>query len=268
MNKVKDFSPLTFQEIMQKYRTPREKKLSWFRHIYRFLGVWITKILLPTRVTPNQISFFAFFIGFPGVFLLLCQSYLLKLLAIFLIQFSFTLDFADGTLARIKKLTSANGDYLDSTVNAIIGSLFLFFTGLANFHRIGLSGVVLGFSASFGFILIKFFYAMKLRSVVNIERNKVYEALSNSGTNSENDSVTDQSIRPDRQWIIRLEYVIWNYIYILNYLTLAFVFKLDYLAIIFYAISLPLYAFYVFYRLYKADLQETLDWIKNPDRCV
>jgi len=266
MNEVQ-IKSLSCAEIMQQYRTPREKNISWFRHIYRYFGVVFTKALLYTSITPNQVSFFALFIGLPGALLLSSEGYGVRLIGLLLIQLSFTLDFADGTLARIKGLSSSSGDYLDSVVNSLVATVVLFCIGLGNYHLLGVKAVVLGFCASTGALFIKFCYATKLRSVLSLEKDKVRKALNNLEKKPAVTSSVPVSKTPFRKFIIKLEYVTWNYIYVLNYLTLAIIFKLDFVVLIFYGITFPLYAFFVFWRLYKVDSKETIDWIVNPELC-
>lgn len=264
--KTERTSSLTFKEIMEKYRTPREKKLTLLRSIYRHIGVLITKWLLATAVTPNQVSFFGLFIGLSGALLLFPQDYWLRLIGILLIQLAFALDFVDGTLARAKGLASSRGAYLDSVVNSLVTAIVFFCIGLANYQRLGIWAIVLGFTASLASLFTKFCYAVKLKAVVSSEKDRLRKVLNLLENRSLSKNNVLFPLKAGRGWIIKTEYIIWNYIYVINYITLLVVLKLDFILLIFYGLAFPLYAFLVFLRLYRIDSKEAINWIIDPDK--
>lgn len=84
-----------------------------YRFIYRFFSVRITRYLVGTRLTPNQITIISFFMGLLSAFLFSFGSPLyLRTGAIFLFL-CIVLDCVDGEVARFKHMESKFGEFLD-----------------------------------------------------------------------------------------------------------------------------------------------------------
>jgi phosphatidylglycerophosphate synthase len=79
----------------------------------RRLSIRLTRILLPTAVTPNALTALMVPAGLLAAFLVTFSSVWLALGAVLLIQAQLLLDCADGELARWRQTVSPRGVYLD-----------------------------------------------------------------------------------------------------------------------------------------------------------
>lgn len=125
------------------------------KHINSKLSLLLSRWLVKTPVTPNQITALSLVVGLLAAFLISqSQSYLCVASAGLLWQFFAVLDHTDGVLARVKGLQSKFGGYFDTLVGHL--SYLAFFTGL-NFGMLKKTGDTLyplvGFSVM-GLVLI------------------------------------------------------------------------------------------------------------------
>lgn len=95
------------------------------RYINRPLATLLVRILLNTRITPNQITVIGFIVGIAAAFLYLGASHRYYFAAGILLQVSSVLDGADGMLARLRQSSSEYGAYLDLFLDRI-NDYFLF----------------------------------------------------------------------------------------------------------------------------------------------
>jgi phosphatidylserine synthase len=97
------------------YRVARKKNDQlWNVFVARPLAAPIVSLLLPTRVTPNQLTFlnlFLFVVGAGALAWIPGQKG--AILGVLLLELSYVFDCADGMLARTKKLASPVGHLLD-----------------------------------------------------------------------------------------------------------------------------------------------------------
>lgn len=93
---------------------------------YRYpIALAITRLLLPTPITPNQISLMQpVFAGAAG-YLIATGDYTQQLLGVACFEFRSILDCVDGSLARAKKLSSPNGHAIDAMADWL-GVVFLY----------------------------------------------------------------------------------------------------------------------------------------------
>ncbi len=84
------------------------------KHINRKMSEPMARLLAKTRVTPNQMTWAAF-----GIALLSFVSFILghNIIAGILVQLSSIVDGVDGSLARLKGMTSEFGGFLDSVLD-------------------------------------------------------------------------------------------------------------------------------------------------------
>jgi choline kinase/phosphatidylglycerophosphate synthase len=100
------------------------------RHFNRYVSLAISKQLLKTQFTPNQMTVIFFFLtGIPAAILAAFTGYWAFLAATFLFQWGSILDGVDGEVARLKFLNSKFGQWLDTACDN--GSYLLFFIGTA-----------------------------------------------------------------------------------------------------------------------------------------
>lgn len=85
--------------------------------IYRKISIRITRVLLPTSVTPNQITIFAFLLAVVSSALFFYGGYWYVLVGAIILQFREVFDCVDGEMARIKGLQSPEGALLDGVLD-------------------------------------------------------------------------------------------------------------------------------------------------------
>jgi phosphatidylglycerophosphate synthase len=116
-------------------RSERNPGLFWTRRVNRRLGAIITLFLLRTSTTPNVVSiagFTAHLAGASFVIIAPVSPSIPLVIAVFLLwQLAFSLDCADGQLARARDMASPFGAWLDQILDflghtAVFGSLLLF----------------------------------------------------------------------------------------------------------------------------------------------
>ena len=83
------------------------------KFINRPLAHLIVKAVFRTRITPNQISFFSFFMALAAVYLYTGATHLHFVLGGIFTQLSSIIDCADGQLARARNQCSEYGSHLD-----------------------------------------------------------------------------------------------------------------------------------------------------------
>lgn len=117
---------------------PRDLRRLYARSV-RKLSIRITRLLLPTGISANQTTVFGILIGLVGAGLLAINTYPAQILAIFLLELSFVLDFCDGEIARFErevegKSSGAGGAYLDWVGHYYIPALMAGALGWVVFH--------------------------------------------------------------------------------------------------------------------------------------
>ena len=89
------------------------------RYLNRPLASLIVRAVFRTRVTPNQLTFAAFFIGLGGAFAFSRGTPALFAVGAVLTQLSSVVDCADGMLARARNRMSEYGAYLDLILDRV-----------------------------------------------------------------------------------------------------------------------------------------------------
>lgn len=111
----------SIKELREICQAPtRATEIFYIKFICRRFSIFITKFLLCTPVTANQVTFSLIIIGlFAGLFFLSSKP-VMQLIGVGLLHFSFILDCVDGEIARYKKETSAEGKYFDYMAHLIV----------------------------------------------------------------------------------------------------------------------------------------------------
>jgi phosphatidylglycerophosphate synthase len=99
------------------------------RYINRPLASLIVRAVFNTRITPNGLTYFSFFLGLAGAFLFSRGEYLYFLLGGVAVQLASIIDCADGMLARAKDMCSDFGSHLDLLLDRI--SDFVIMVGIS-----------------------------------------------------------------------------------------------------------------------------------------
>jgi phosphatidylglycerophosphate synthase len=119
------------------------------RKIYRHFSLRLTRLLLPTPVTPNAVTWLSFFLALSGAFLVAGADTTLQLVGIAMVFSVRIVDCVDGELARIRYEGSAFGQFLDTVTDGIgVASLMAAVTYRARdleptWMYIGVAGVAL-----------------------------------------------------------------------------------------------------------------------------
>ncbi len=138
----------------------------WSEQLPRMCSIYITKILLHTSLTPNQITLFNTLLAVGSIALLWKMqwwSYLAYVVSLFLVA---VLDCCDGEVARFRKMYSKSGTYLDISEATVSRSLmFIALGAFFYFHHHSVSVLVLGLLASNSYLLLKVLHYTKFRVV-------------------------------------------------------------------------------------------------------
>lgn len=110
----------------------------YIKHVNRRISIYITKLLLYTPITGNQVTLLWILLGVASGILFSFGNYWYSIVAALLINLSVELDYVDGEVARYREATSAFGIYLD-----IFGHIIVYptlFMGIAygvynNYHN-------------------------------------------------------------------------------------------------------------------------------------
>ena len=124
------------------------------RHINRKMSEPMARLLAKTRVTPNQMTWTAF-----GIALMSFVSFILgqNIIGGLLVQLSSIVDGIDGSLARLKGMTSEFGGFLDSVLDRYADILIVMGLTLWSLSRETYPGIWLaGFLAISGTICISY----------------------------------------------------------------------------------------------------------------
>ena len=97
-----------------------------FRYFYRPLSGIISRRLVNSRLTPNQISLFSFLFSVLAAGLFALGGYPALLLGGFLAQFAMVIDCCDGTVARLKFQISEFGGWFDAVLGRYADAFMLF----------------------------------------------------------------------------------------------------------------------------------------------
>jgi len=124
------------------------------KHINRKMSEPMARLLAKTQVTPNQMTWAAF-----GIALLSFVSFILgyNVIAGLLVQLSSIVDGIDGSLARLKGMTSEFGGFLDSVLDRYADILIVLGLTLWSLSHETYSGIwLVGLLAISGIICISY----------------------------------------------------------------------------------------------------------------
>ncbi len=108
------------------------------RHVNRPMSLRVTRLLIDTRVTPNQMSVVAGLIGVAGaVIVYASQSYAALILGAALLNAQSILDGCDGEIARLKFQASRLGEWIDNGTDDFLNILYCGALGVASARLVG-----------------------------------------------------------------------------------------------------------------------------------
>lgn len=136
----------------------------WSERVPRILSIYITRLLIQTPLTPNQITTLNIIFAIGSIGLLWPMQwwgYMLYVLSLFVVA---VVDCCDGEVARYKNMRSYSGLYLDISEATLSRSIMFVALGVFYYwHYESLWGLVLGFSASNAYLLAKTLHYTKFR---------------------------------------------------------------------------------------------------------
>ena len=120
----------------------------------RPISLRISKILLKTSITPNQISVLSFIIGLVGASLFFFGGYFYLILGGIIVHIHSIVDGWDGEVARLKLRPTKYGGYLDSFLDRYVDAIIIFGLTYGYWNINGGSMIwVMGFAALIGSFL-------------------------------------------------------------------------------------------------------------------
>jgi phosphatidylglycerophosphate synthase len=106
--------------------------------VLRKLSIWIGNILAKTKITPNQITAFNFIIFTPLILYFISRgTYYGGLITLAFIAVTVVLDLCDGTVARIKNLSSPYGSWLDGSLDVVFQNSLLVAASVGVYYQTG-----------------------------------------------------------------------------------------------------------------------------------
>lgn len=119
----------TIKELRRLLQEEKVSPIGWRRPLgYKLFqrgpSIYLTRLLLPTRVKPNHVTIAGMLLGLGGSYLLLQFDWRVKLLGLFLLYLNILSDKVDGEMARYRKTFSLVGIYWDEINHLLIPPLF------------------------------------------------------------------------------------------------------------------------------------------------
>ncbi len=103
----------------------------------RYISTNITQIVARTSLKPNHITFFSLIVGIAAFYFLSTGQRLNLVIAGVLIFLSKILDAVDGELARVKKLETKRGAWLDGISDRLKENVYFFGIALGLYNQTG-----------------------------------------------------------------------------------------------------------------------------------
>ena len=197
-------------DIERMNKLPAGERFFDVNEIWYFMNRWVVRLLYPTSITPNQITFLSLIFGLASAgFYVSGIPDALVWGAIFLYGKVF-LDNVDGNLARVRGTTSRFGRFLDSLADFLVTVLVYIAvtmylvrtTGVQEYWILGLLGLLFCFMQSTFFV----FYLVNYTSRVgSYEKNRVDESVTEEDKRQAEEGQTDP-------WDLRLQTLfVWAY---------------------------------------------------------
>jgi len=115
----------TIKELRKLLQEEKVNPVGWkrpwgYKTFQRGPSIYITRLLIPTRITPTQITIAGFFVGLAGATLLSSTEWYIKLAGLVLLYVHILSDKVDGELARYKHTHSLRGIFWDEINHLVI----------------------------------------------------------------------------------------------------------------------------------------------------
>lgn len=171
----------TISELKVICQTTAKKDVSnvYMRYVCRNLSIYLTRLLIPTPITPNQVSFAMILTGLLAAVLFLCPSLGMYLAGSLVLQFWYILDCVDGELARYRRYVKEKtvttekiqlpltGGYWDFLNHYIVHGFVFLGLSFGLFSRDASSAwLILGYLASMGQVMLLAIHDTKSRAFI------------------------------------------------------------------------------------------------------
>lgn len=158
----KILNPFCYQFRMDKSKRTQkggradEAHSSYQTKLYRYAGIFIAKSLTNAPVTPNQISTLRLLMGIGAAFLFAFGSYPFLLMGLILFLIAEILDYADGSLARIRGTASNYGLWYDFIGDSLVFPAVFFALTYGAFQQSQNTNVLIfGFVGTLSFLIVE-----------------------------------------------------------------------------------------------------------------
>jgi phosphatidylglycerophosphate synthase len=108
------------REIAQSTKTSADRRLSY--RLFRLLSIYVTRVLLYTPITANQVTVLSILTGVAGIVLISRQSAAVAIAGYGVMFLYHILDKVDGEIARARNHYSIHGIYLDNIGHHLTGA--------------------------------------------------------------------------------------------------------------------------------------------------
>lgn len=166
----------------------------WYaKYVVRPFSIYITKILLYTPITANQVSFLSMIMGVCGAFAIGYGTFRSGVMGVILLQVSYILDCIDGEIARYHKQSSVNGIFIDFLGHRIVipliffGAAFMIYMNTQNIYML-IVGILGAEASSSPLNTVKRNVIMSLSNQSNLDQYDYQQLSSKSATNENKNS--------------------------------------------------------------------------------
>ena len=145
----------------------------WAKNVSTMISIYVTKLLLYTSITANQVTWSMIIVGLIASILFSFGNYWFSLMGGLLLHFAIILDGTDGEIARYRKMTSTVGQYLDRLYHDLIPPLIFVSISWGVYHNFPNNVVLLlGSLASVFIILLRLIDLEKFKLLSQSESQK------------------------------------------------------------------------------------------------
>ncbi|HXV28475.1 MAG TPA: CDP-alcohol phosphatidyltransferase family protein, partial [bacterium] len=125
----------SLEELKTRCQKPRYKEVgNWMvRHILRDAALPLTRLLLHTKITANQVTLISLLVGAAGAALFAFKPWGLFLAGALFMQVWYLLDHVDGQIARYRGTACLTGRFFDYIMHHVIHGIIFFSLGYYSF---------------------------------------------------------------------------------------------------------------------------------------
>jgi phosphatidylglycerophosphate synthase len=246
------------------------RRVDWvYRTIYcHILEYPFLRLALALGLTPNQVTVIGILLGVAGAILFASGQYLTTALGAVLLQLALLTDWIDGDIARLRKLNSLKGAFLDKIMFDTVIPLLFFSIGVGAYSRDSdIIWLFLGFFAAFSYIANKHIYNLKILTLIVADRANLKEMLLKSAPSGQTNlkaKFTRRCKRRLRSVLLATDFI-WTSPWIIIFSTLAALFNALYVIPLFYGVFHPILTIANYLRQLRGDFSWAYDWIKEAN---